>query len=287
MAGPEGSRYAGGPSRVPREQPESPVWLLRRARRRLSSLCPHLSPEPCPKLSRKSLQIKDSEEVHFLRGVSLQRGELPLTRLVVERGSQGQADAPGWSPHSRSLASPVTRPQWRKCLKTNRPKTLPEASRWAEDSGANNIQSVTRVAGSPREGTGVLFLTEPKLHLEEYKQVLGRKMNNVSLFPGSAYSLSMLLQLCFPGVFGGGKKSQRSLTLLLTISPPHLLSSGWKTRICLPTVTMGGSSDGNNSGTGKHLYKVSNRRTRRENVATAQRNANTSDFRPSREASIP
>lgn len=45
---------------------------------------------------------------------------------------------------------------------------------------------------------------------------------------------SMLLHVCFPGVFGGGKKTQASLTLLLTICPPHSLSSGWKTRICLP-----------------------------------------------------
>lgn len=168
MAGPEGSRNARGPSRVPREprraegagnkevqvvgwrgraawcgcwgEPAtgSPVWALTCA----------LSPEPFPKMPHRSLQIKDSEGVRFVRGVSLQLGELSSVRLMVERGSRGQVDGPWWSPCSRSLASPDTRPQWRKCLKTNRPKSLPEASRWAEDSGANSTQSVTRVAGS-------------------------------------------------------------------------------------------------------------------------------------------
>lgn len=34
----------------------------------------------------------------------------------------------------------------------------------------------------------------------------------------------------------GGKKMQPSLILLLTISTPHSLSSGWRTKICLPWI---------------------------------------------------
>jgi len=56
-------------------------------------------------------------------------------------------------------------------------------------------------------------------------------MNYASLFPGSAYYAASDL---VPWLFDGGEKTQHSLTLLLAISLPHSLSSGWKTRICLP-----------------------------------------------------